>query len=257
MTQPCTAVLSKANQDNTDFPAKNRPPSTGAPLAAHKALTVILYRLMLLGDEVQGSSYRSPTPAAWAAGRAYLIMLSIPGAGAYGILQPAVLSIVLTNLRSWCRNSAVYRPGGVSAVEVPEDGAERSGKNKGPRKRRRETELVAAGSDSESDGESHEESAGKGRRKGRKRAGARVPARGGVEVVATEVRAYMRLLNACLSCVPLASHQVRRLRVAIDFTAPLRGYIYRIYLFILLAIEESAPSYFCVLHSSTAALLHT
>lgn len=136
---------------------------------------------MLLGDDVEGSPHRTPSPAAWAAARAYLLMLSLPGAAAYGVLQPAVMGMVLTNLRSWCRNSGVYRPGGDAA-----------GKKKAPQKRRR-AEDGAEGSDDDgdSDGVGGRRAAGKGG--GGDRAG---------------VQACLELLKGCLSTVSLASHQV-------------------------------------------------
>lgn len=106
MTQLSTAILPSSNPDLQTGRARRTPPTPSeTPLAAHKALTVILFRVMLMGSEVQGSAHRAPAAAAWAACRAYLIMLSLPGAAAYGILQPAVLGLVLTNLRAWCRSS--------------------------------------------------------------------------------------------------------------------------------------------------------
>ena len=185
ITQPCAEVLSRAN------PSPAAPPTAGGggvpPIAAHKALTVVLFRAMLLGDEVDGSPHRRPAPAAWAAARAYLLMLSLPGAAAYGVLQPAVLGMVLTNLRAWCRNSSVYRPGGGGAGD----------KKKGPQKRRRGEE--AGGADEGDDGDDSDDGHDAG---GRRRAAAG-RASGG------EVQSCLKLLKACLACVPLSSHQVR------------------------------------------------
>lgn len=174
ITQPCVQLLSK-----TSSPVPTQSLSAGPSLAAHKALPVVLFRVMLLGDDIEGSPHRTPSPAAWAAARAYLLMLSLPGAAAYGVLQPAVMGMVLTNLRSWCRNSAVYRPGG----DAP-------GKKGAPQKRRRGDAGGAAGSDGDSDGGGR----GDGRRSGR---GER-----------EEVQACLELLKACLGCVSLAAHQV-------------------------------------------------
>lgn len=220
MTQPSSTVLSKGgNEENT-------PPSSAAtPLVAHKALSVVLFRVMLLGNEVQGSPHRDPAPAAWMAGRAYLLMLSLPGAGAYGILQPAVLGMLLTNLRSWCRNSVVYRPGGVSAqAGVGDSGtaaaasagaaasASAGGKRKGSQKRRRGSEA-AGGYDSES-GEESDGGGGSrtGAKKGRRGVGAARARGGGGGGMGGggrgEVLACVTMLNECLACVPLASHQV-------------------------------------------------
>lgn len=182
ITQPCAAVLSRANPSSAADGDAHAPP----PIAAHKALTVILFRAMLLGDDVEGSPHRRPAVAAWVAARAYLLMLSLPGATAYGVLQPAVLGLVLTNLRSWCRNSSVYRPGG--------GGGE---KKQGPQKRRRGED--AAGAD-DSDGGDDDGDGGDGG--GRRAAAAAGRASGG------EVQACLKLLKACLACVPLASHQV-------------------------------------------------
>lgn len=206
MTQPCSAVLSKAG-GGYSAPSLNTPPSNVAPpLAAHKALMVILFRIMLLGDEVQGSPHRAPAPAAWAAGRAYLLTLSLPGAGAYGILQPALIGVALTNMRSWSRNSAVHRSGGVSEQSGGGDGAGAEvgvgGKKKGPQKRRRAVKSAAAGSDTESEAEDNE-GEGAPRRRGQK-AGTRGKGPG----ASGEVFACLRLLKACLACVPLTSHQV-------------------------------------------------
>lgn len=181
ITQPCAAVLARAN------PSPEAPPASdgGAPpIAAHKALTVVLFRATLLGDDVDGSPHRRPAAAAWAAARAYLLMLALPGAPAYGVLQPALLGMVLTNLRSWCRNSSVYRPGG--------GGAGAGEKKKGPQKRRRGED--SGGADDCDDGDESDGDAG-----GRRAAGR---ASGG------EVQACLKLLKACLACVPLASHQV-------------------------------------------------
>lgn len=176
------AVLSRANPSSGEPPASSAGEG-GLSVAAHKALTVILFRAMLLGDEVEGSPHRRPAAAAWAAGRAYLLMLSLPGAAAYGVLQPAVLGMVLTNLRSWCRNSSVYRPGGGAAA----------GK-KGPQKRRRGED--AGGAHESDDGNDGDGDGGGG---GGHSAGG---ASGG------EVQACLKLVKACLACVPLASHQV-------------------------------------------------
>lgn len=167
-----------------------------------------------MGSEVQGSPHRAPAAAAWAACRAYLLMLSLPGAAAYGILQPAVLGLVLTNLRAWCRSSAVYASGGATAAVVIEGvgdavggaGAGAGGKKQGQQKRRRGG-GAGAGSDSESDGGGGEGTRGGGRRKRRTVA---VRGGGGDERGGScgDVEACLRLLKACLACVPLASHQV-------------------------------------------------
>ncbi len=204
ITQPCAALLSSA--------ASGPAPSSeaggggrGAPIAAHKALTVILFRAMLLGDEVEGSPHRRPAPAAWAAARAYLLLLALPGAAAYGVLQPAVLGVVLTNLRSWCRNSNVYRPGGGAAGAGGAGGA--GAEKKGPQKRRRGDDVAddeADGGGSDGGGDSDEDGGGGRRRAGR--GGGR--SGGGGSATGEEVAACLRLLKACLACVPLASHQV-------------------------------------------------
>lgn len=189
ITQPSAAVLSRAD------PSSETPSAQGSPLSAHKSLTVILFRIMLLGDDVEGSPHRNPSLSAWAAARAYLLMLSLPGAAAYGVLQPAVLGMVLTNLRSWCRNSSVYRPGGAggSAAAMGE-------KKRGSQKRRRSEEDDGADDDDDdSDGEG-----GRGRGGGRRTVGRGA---GGVSR-GDEVQACLKLLKACLACVPLASHQV-------------------------------------------------
>lgn len=192
------------------------PPSTAAPpLAAHKALTVLLFRVMLLGDEVQGSPHRAPAPAAWAAGRAYLLILSLPGAGAYGVLQPALVGVALTNMRSWSRNSAVHRSGGVSEQSGGGDGAGAEGgvggKKKGAAKRRRAVKS-AAGGDTESEAEESGGEAAPRRRRGQKAGtgvrGGRGGGGGGGEGASGQVLACLRLLKACMSCVPLTSHQV-------------------------------------------------
>lgn len=191
VTQPCTAVLSRA-----DPSSETPPPAPGTPtLAAHKALTVILFRAMLLGEETEGSPHRNPSPAAWAAARAYLLMLSLPGAAPYGVLQSAVLGMVLTNLRSWCRNSGVYRPGGGGAPGVEGGGG---GRKKGPQKRRR-------GKDAE-EGEDGDSSDG-GEEAGRRGVGRRA-AGGGGRGSGGEVLACLELLKSCLACVSLESHQV-------------------------------------------------
>eukprot|EP00903_Cladosiphon_okamuranus_P012149 g11397.t1 len=140
---------------------------------------------MLIGDDVEGSPHRRPAAAAWAAARAYLLMLSLPGAPAYGVLQPAVLGMVLTNLRSWCRNSTVYRPGGGGAAE----------KKKGPQKRRRGED--AGGGAEEGDSDDGDDGDGDG---GRRRVSSG-------RASGAEVQACLKLLKACLACVPLASHQ--------------------------------------------------
>jgi len=179
----------------------------GAPVAAHKALTVILFRVMLLGDEVEGSPHRRPAPAAWAAARAYLLLLALPGAAAYGVLQPAVLGVVLTNLRSWCRNSNVYRPGGGGAGGAGGAGAGAGAEKKAPQKRRRGEDVVddeAGGGGSDDGGDSDEDGGGDRRRAGR--GGGRNG--GGGNATGEEVAACLKLLKACLACVPLASHQV-------------------------------------------------
>ncbi|CAM9823437.1 unnamed protein product, partial [Laminaria digitata] len=239
MTQQSTAILPSSNSDLQNGPARRRPPSsapTETPLAAHKALTVILFRVMLMGSEVQGSPHRAPAAAAWAAGRAYLLMLSLPGAAAYGVLQPAVLGLVLTNVRAWCRSSAVYRPGGGSApaagaavvvegVGEAVGGAGAGGEKKGQQKRRRQGEA-GAGSDSESDGGGGEGARGGG--KGKRRT---VAVRGGGGErggSCSDVEACLRLLKACLAGVPLASHQdltvkLSEVLVAIAVVATVEG----------------------------------
>lgn len=150
---------------------------------------------MLLGEETEGSPHRNPSPAAWAAARAYLLMLSLPGAAPYGVLQSAVLGMVLTNLRSWCRNSAVYRPGGGGAPGVEGGG----GKKKGPQKRRRGKDAEG-GEDGDSSDDGGDEAGPRG--VGRRVAG------GGGRGSGGEVLACLKLLKSCLACVPLESHQV-------------------------------------------------
>lgn len=210
ITQPAAALLSGI-EDHQPAPARKNTRHSSEPpaLAAHKALTVILFRVMLLGDEVQGSPHRAPSTAAWAAARAYLLMLSLPGAGAYGILQPAALGIVLTNLRSWCRNSSVHRPGGGAAQAGSGDAAvlaEGGGNKKGPKKRRRGIEA-SGGSDDDGGGDSEGEG---GRRGGGGRNGRRAGGGGGGGSGSDgEVQACLVLVKACLACVPLGSHQVR------------------------------------------------
>lgn len=208
ITQPCAALLSSA----ASGPSAAAPSSEGggggggAPIAAHKALTVILFRVMLLGDEVEGSPHRRPAPAAWAAARAYLLLLALPGASAYGVLQPAVLGVVLTNLRSWCRNSNVYRPGGGGAGGAGGAGAGAGAEKKAPQKRRRGEDAVddeADGAGSDDGGDSDEDGGG-----GRRRAGRGGGRGGGGSATGEEVAACLKLLKACLACVPLASHQV-------------------------------------------------
>ncbi|CAM9604187.1 unnamed protein product, partial [Ectocarpus sp. 12 AP-2014] len=190
VTQPCTAVLSRA-----DPSSETPPPTPGTPpLAAHKALTVILFRVMLLGDETEGSPHRNPSPAAWAAARAYLLMLSLPGAAPYGVLQSAVLGMVLTNLRSWCRNSGVYRPGGGGAPGVEGGGG---GRKKGPHKRRRGKDAEGGEDGDSSDGGEEAGPRGMGRR----------AAGGGGRESGGEVLACLELLKSCLACVSLESHQ--------------------------------------------------
>lgn len=195
ITQPSATVLSRAT------PSSETPPTRGSPIAAHKSLTVILFRIMLLGDDVEGSPHRNPSSSAWAAARAYLLMLSLPGAAAYGVLQPAVLGMVLTNLRSWCRNSGVYRPGGGgggggSAAAAGE-------KRRGNHKRRRGEDAGDGADDDDSDGEGGEGGGGGGA------GGRRTAGRAGRHVSrGDEVQACLKLLKGCLSCVPLASHQV-------------------------------------------------
>ncbi|CAM9107694.1 unnamed protein product [Ectocarpus sp. 4 AP-2014] len=190
ITQPCTAVLSRADPSSETPP----PPPGTPPLAAHKALTVILFRVMLLGEETEGFPHRNPSPAAWAAVRAYLLMLSLPGAAPYGVLQSAVLGMVLTNLRSWCRNSGVYRPGGGGAPGVEGGGV---GRKKGPLKRRR-GEYAKGGEDGDSS-DGGEETGPRG--VGRRAAG------GGGRGSGGEVLACLELLKSCLACVSLESHQ--------------------------------------------------
>eukprot|EP00752_Nemacystus_decipiens_P008134 g7274.t1 len=177
ITQPCAEVLSRANPS----PGAPRTTDGGAPpIPAHKALTVVLFRAMLLGDEADGSPHRRPAAAAWAAARAYLLMLSLPGAAAYGVLQPAALGMVLTNLRSWCRNSSVYRQGGGAGE-----------KKKAPQKRRRGEDV--GGADESDDGDESDGDAG-----GRRAAG---------RASGDEAQACLKLLKTCLACVPLSSHQ--------------------------------------------------
>ncbi|CBJ30347.1 conserved unknown protein [Ectocarpus siliculosus] len=190
VTQPCTAVLSRADPSSETPP----PPPGTPPLAAHKALTVILFRVMLLGEETEGSPHRNPSPAAWAAARAYLLMLSLPGAAPYGVLQSAVLGMVLTNLRSWCRNSGVYRPGGGGAPGVEGGGV---GRKKGPQKRRRGKDAEEGEDGDSSDGGDEAGPRGVGR----------CAAGGGGRWSGGEVLACLELLKSCLACVPLESHQ--------------------------------------------------
>lgn len=104
----------------------------------------------------------------------------------------------------------MYRPGGgaaSAAASVAVEGVEAvarteaGGKKKGHQKRRRGGE-VGAGSDSESD-----EEGGRGGGRGKRRTAA---VRDDGERVSScrDVQACLRLLKACLACVPLASHQV-------------------------------------------------
>lgn len=214
ITQPASTILAKfSSTDDTR-------PSNAPSLPAHKALTVILYRVMLLGDEVQGSPHRTPVVAAWVAGRAYLLMLALPGAGAYGILQPAVFGLVLSNVRSWCRTSNIHRPGSVSGKSGAEDStavvrssADGGGKSHGLQKRRRGGQAIGSPeADSDADSENEEVEAG---RKGRRAATLALLKRGGTNGNSaagsgSEVYACIELVKACLASVPLASHQVGR-----------------------------------------------
>lgn len=173
---------------------------------------------MLLGSEIEGSPHRVPAPIAWVAARAYLLNLSISGAGAYGILQPAIVGAVLTNIRSWCRNSSVHRPaGGVPSEKgkgvhsdkmkgVLSNKGKGSGRG-GATKRGRGNGSWGAGdaeSDSESLCESDEEHASGGGRSRRSRLAASSSGCGDMY----ELHACVRLLKDCLASVPLASHQV-------------------------------------------------
>lgn len=151
--------------------------------------------MLLAGAEVQSSPHRVPAPAAWLAGRAYLAMLSLSGAGAYGILQPAAVGLVLTNIRSWCRNSNVHRPGGGSTGKGGGAGL------KGAQKRRH----GAGGTEDASDDEDSEGEAEGGGRRGE--AGLTRSAGGGAGEV-DKVMECLRHVKACLDSVPLASHQV-------------------------------------------------
>lgn len=210
ITQPCCVVLSN-NDENT-------PPSSENSIAAHKVLSVILFRLMLLGSEIEGSPHRAPAPIAWVAARAYLLNLSISGAGAYGILQPAIVGAVLTNIRSWCRNSSVHRPAGGAPSEkgkgVPSDKRKGVTINKGKgngrggtKKRGRGNGSRGAGgaeSDSESLGESDEEHASESGSSRRSKLAASRSDGGDM----SELHACVRLLKDCLASVPLVSHQV-------------------------------------------------
>lgn len=202
ITQPCCVILLN-NDENTPSSSENR-------TAAHKVLSVILFRLMLLGSEIEGSPHRVPAPIAWVAAHAYLLNLSISGAGAYGILQPAIVGAVLTNIRSWCRNSSVHRAaGGVSSEKgkgVPSNKGKGSGRGVA-KKRGRGNGSAGAGdaeSDSESLGESDEEHASGDGRSRRSRLAASSSDCGDVH----ELHTCVRLLKDCLASVPLASHQV-------------------------------------------------
>lgn len=160
--------------------------------------------MLIAGDNesAQGSPHRTPAPAAWLAARVYLLMLSLPGAGAYGILQPAVVGLVLTNLRSWCRNSTVYGAvgsgSGTNASAGAAGGGAATGAARGSQKRRR------GGAASENcEGGEGEESDGEGRAGARRRRGG-----GGGSGDVEEVLACLRLLKACVGSVTLISHQV-------------------------------------------------
>jgi hypothetical protein len=48
---------------------------------------------------------------AWAAAQAYVAMLQMPGAVAYGAFHTALMGKALTCLGQWCRTSPVHAPG--------------------------------------------------------------------------------------------------------------------------------------------------
>lgn len=249
MTQQASAVVSKAAGDEDGGVGAGPSGSRGSAscgsvqLPAHRALMVVLTRVMLLGDEVQGSPHRAASPAAWRAARAYLRLLSLGGAGAYGFLQPAIVGTLLANIRAWCRNSAVYRPGGGGggSNEWASGADDPAPKKASSHKRRRRGRGGGNHDESESEGEEELEDVGggdgedmspggggaernsrqaSGRRGARGRPGRRAGGgsggsgkagggRGGGVSVAGGVVECLSLIKACLANVPLASHQVR------------------------------------------------
>ncbi|CAM9946032.1 unnamed protein product [Choristocarpus tenellus] len=224
ITRPHEAIVQESGQGLTDA---DDPDSTFS-IPAIRVLMVVLFRCMLLGHVDAASPHRTPSPAAWAAVRGYLGMLALPGATSYGVFQPALFGLALTNIRSWCRNSSVYRPG--AKVHTSKDGGNgndksiiagsthgrdsRAARLKRRRGRGGQEDDSEGGNTDEEDKDDEEDESGTGaRRAGVGRGGGRRTTRvggaGGDNYEAVfSVPASINLLRASLSFVPISSHQV-------------------------------------------------
>lgn len=169
--------------------------AAGQDPSALRAVTVLLFRIMLFGEDVERFPSSVPSPVAWQASRAYLLMLSMPGAGAYGVLQPAAIGVTLNNVHAWCRNSAVFRPGGANRA------ANAITTTRGPSKRRRRVSVDGSADERNEDSSGDESVGGQGHGVARRDGGKA----GDVDPV-DEVCGILRLIKACLSSMPLASH---------------------------------------------------
>lgn len=63
---------------------------------------------------------RAPTSLAWEAAQAYLSMLRVPGAVAFGAFHPALMGQCLSCLRQWCKLSPLHK-----STTAVKDGASR------------------------------------------------------------------------------------------------------------------------------------
>jgi hypothetical protein len=63
------------------------------------------------GSTSASTALQASAPVAWAAAQAYVAMLQMPGAVAYGAFHTALMGKALTCLRQWCRTSPVHAPG--------------------------------------------------------------------------------------------------------------------------------------------------